>query len=197
MSSATSVPSSRPKVVAEKARSEKPLSISSTAISRPPKPKPMTMPINPLWLKPDEFRPHLADGVAGHDAQAQEQNADDPKRSHGLMSGLGCRGFGRRWLAPAPCARENATARAGSNCSWRWRDCWRWLARWWPSCSFCSTVPASPLPDCKSSIRFFKTSVEDSMFFTAAVMSAPFVASRRLGGIGQPRSIPARRKRRC
>ncbi len=38
------MPSSRPKVVAEKARSEKPLSISSMAISSQPKPKPMTMP---------------------------------------------------------------------------------------------------------------------------------------------------------
>ena len=47
MSIATSVPSSRPKVVAENARSEKPLSISSTAINRPPKPKPMIMPIHP------------------------------------------------------------------------------------------------------------------------------------------------------
>ena len=33
-----------PKVVAENARSEKPLSISSTAINKPPKPKPMIMP---------------------------------------------------------------------------------------------------------------------------------------------------------
>ncbi len=48
MSRATTVPSSRPKVVAEKARSEKPLSISSMAIISQPKPKPMTMPMNPL-----------------------------------------------------------------------------------------------------------------------------------------------------
>ena len=48
MSMATTVPSSSPNVVAEKARRENPLSISSTAMSRPPKPKPMTMPIVPL-----------------------------------------------------------------------------------------------------------------------------------------------------
>ena len=44
MSRATTVPSSRPKVVAEKARREKPFSISSTAIISQPKPKPIIMP---------------------------------------------------------------------------------------------------------------------------------------------------------
>ena len=48
MSSATTVPSNSPKVVAEKARNEKPLSISSTAISSQPKPKPITIPMTPL-----------------------------------------------------------------------------------------------------------------------------------------------------
>src|SRR5581483_4890212 len=49
MRSATMVPSSRPKVVAEKARKEKPLSISSMAISRPPKPKPAVAPSKGLY----------------------------------------------------------------------------------------------------------------------------------------------------
>src|SRR5581483_11899017 len=49
MRSATMVPISRPEVVAEKARKEKPLSISSMAISRPPKPKPAVAPSKGLY----------------------------------------------------------------------------------------------------------------------------------------------------
>jgi hypothetical protein len=45
--SAMTLPSIRPKVAAEKARREKPLSISSMAISSPPNPKPMTAPSQP------------------------------------------------------------------------------------------------------------------------------------------------------
>ena len=58
------------------------------------------------------------------------------------------------------------------------------------SCSFCSMVPARPLPDCKSFSILFKTSVEDSMFFTAAVMSALLVAST-------PSAASARRINSC
>ena len=43
---------------------------------------------------------------------------------------------------------------------------------------FASMVPAIPLPDWRSVSRFFSTSVEDSMFFTAEEISAPLVASR-------------------
>ena len=42
------LPSSSPKVVAEKARREKPLSISSIAIMSQPKPKPIIIPSRPL-----------------------------------------------------------------------------------------------------------------------------------------------------
>jgi hypothetical protein len=45
------VPSNKPKVVAEKARSEKPFSISSTAINNPPKPKPISMPSHSRAIK--------------------------------------------------------------------------------------------------------------------------------------------------
>src|SRR5882724_1977498 len=36
------------------------------------------------------------------------------------------------------------------------------------SCSFLSRLPAKPLPACNSSSTVFNTTVEDSMFFTAA-----------------------------
>src|SRR5947199_3954816 len=44
---AITVPSNRPNEAAEKARSEKPLTISSMAMSRPPKPKPINTPRKP------------------------------------------------------------------------------------------------------------------------------------------------------
>src|ERR1700722_699112 len=45
------------------------------------------------------------------------------------------------------------------------------------SCSFLSTVPAKPLPDCTSSSTFFSTTLEDSMFFMEAVSLVLLVAS--------------------
>src|SRR5437660_249786 len=48
------------------------------------------------------------------------------------------------------------------------------------SCSFLSRFPAKPLPACTSLSRFFNTSEEDSMFFTATVISALLVASTKL-----------------
>ena len=72
ISNATTVPSSKPNVVAENARSENPFSISSIAIISQPKPNPMTMPSSPLWLAVDELRSHLADGIAADGAQGSE-----------------------------------------------------------------------------------------------------------------------------
>ena len=91
MSRATTVPSSSPNVVAEKARSEKPLSISSTAIISQPKPKPMTMPDQGGVLLAGKLRAHLADGVAAGGAEPEKQNADDPEWRHGSM-GSSCAG---------------------------------------------------------------------------------------------------------
>ena len=82
MSSATSVPSSRPKVMAENARSEKPLSISSTAINKPAEAEADHHAEQACVGKSDKFRADLTDGVAGQDAQSQKQNPDDPKWFH-------------------------------------------------------------------------------------------------------------------
>jgi len=48
---ATAVPSNKPKVVAEKARNENPLIISSMAIINQPKPKPIAIPMSPAYCK--------------------------------------------------------------------------------------------------------------------------------------------------
>ncbi len=58
------------------------------------------------------------------------------------------------------------------------------------NCSFSSMVPARPLPDWTLFSKSFNTSVEDSTFFTAAVMSALLVAST-------PSAEPARRSNSC
>src|SRR5882724_3411180 len=44
------------------------------------------------------------------------------------------------------------------------------------SCSFLSRLPAKPLPACSSSNTVFNTTVEDSIFFTAALICSRFVA---------------------
>src|SRR5690242_18067690 len=46
--------------------------------------------------------------------------------------------------------------------------------------SFRIRLPASPLPACTSLSRFLRTTVEDSMFFTARPMSAVFVVTTPL-----------------
>ena len=118
-----------------------------------------------------KFRTDLADGVTRRGAQAQKQKANSPKLRHGgwLVSRGGVLVEGSSWCQrkrhnPRRFKLLEATARlAATACT---------LVE---SCSFSSKAPARPLPDCKSSVNFFKVSVEDSMFFTAAEISALFV----------------------
>ena len=194
MSSATTVPSSRPKVVAEKARSEKPLSISSRAISSPPKPKPMTMPNSAPWFDADVFRPHLADGVTRRACRGPETKGGWPKVGSWLVGrcARGRRVGGRRLVVPeeAPQAEPVQVAR------WRRPGCRRWLARWWPVVRFAARFP----PD------LCRTANRPSIFSKLRSKIQCFLPRRRFPGCWSPSrpgrhrpggSGPARRKPRC
>ena len=169
MSKATNMPSSKPKVVAENARSEKPLSISSMAIISPPKPKPIIMPNTSLWLTPrNSVRTWLmAKPAAMHRLKNKRRMVQSEVMVVGPLLVGGVLVGGSSWCQrkchkPSRFRLLVVMARLSAI-----------ICTLVESCSFCNTVPARPFPDCKSCITFVKTSVEVSTFLIAAEISVP------------------------